>query len=54
MTKSKRVNIHLKEDVHTLAKLISTLKKVTLNEFFEEAIEEALEKDKQLLKKLMK
>ena len=51
--KTKRVNIHLKEKNHTLAKLISALKKVTLNEYFEEAIEKAIEKDKDLIKKLM-
>lgn len=54
MAKTKRVNIGLKEDNHTLAKLISTLKKVTLNEYFEDAIEKAIQKDKELILKLAK
>jgi len=52
MVKLKRVNIHLKEGNHTLAKLISTVKKVTLNEYFEQSIEKAIQKDKEMIKKL--
>ena len=51
---SKRVNIQLKELVHTQAKVISVLKDITLNEYFEKAIEEAIEKDKHILEKLKK
>ncbi|MFH1916359.1 MAG: hypothetical protein ABIJ21_03785 [Nanoarchaeota archaeon] len=48
----KRVNIALKDDVHTKAKLIAVLKDTTLNSYFEDAIEAALEKDRNLLEKL--
>lgn len=50
----KRVNIALKDDVHTKAKLIAVLKDTTLNEYFEKAVEAALEKDRPLLEKLKK
>ncbi len=48
----KRVNIGLKEDTHTAAKLISIIKKVPLGKYLEEAVEQAIEKDKDLLKKI--
>ena len=51
---SKRVNIGLKEKVHAQAKIISTLKKIPLNQYLEKAIEEAVEKDKHLIKDLLK
>ena len=54
MKDTKRVNIHLNENNHSLAKIISTLKKMTLNEYFEKAIEQAIEKDKELIRKLTK
>jgi predicted HicB family RNase H-like nuclease len=50
----KRVNIALKDDVHTKAKLIAVLKETTLNDYFEKAIEDALEKDRTILEKLKK
>ena len=50
----KRVNIGLKEKIHAQAKIISTLKKIPLNKFLEKAIEEAVEKDKNLIKDLLK
>lgn len=50
----KRVNIGLKEKVHAQAKIISTLKKIPLNKFLEQAIEQAVEKDKQLIEELLK
>ena len=50
----KRVNIGLKEKIHAQAKIISTLKKIPLNKFLEEAVESAVEKDKHLLKDLLK
>jgi hypothetical protein len=51
---SKRVNIALKLDTHTQAKLICVLKNTTLNEYFKEAIEKAVEKDKDLVDALFK
>ena len=48
--KRKRVNIALKEDLHTKAKVISVLKNITLNEYFEEAILEAVDRDKRVFK----
>ena len=50
----KRVNIKLKEDIHTKAKVISVLKDITLNEYFEKAIEEAISKDRNILDKIKK
>jgi hypothetical protein len=54
MIPSKRVNIALKEETHTLAKMVSTLKHMTLNEYFEHAIEASIEKDKELILKITK
>lgn len=50
----KRVNIQISEDAHTKAKVISVLKGITLNEYFETAINDAISKDKTLLEKLKK
>ena len=50
----KRVNIGLKDKTHARAKIISTLKKIPLNKYLEQAIEESVEKDKHLLEKLLK
>ena len=50
----KRVNIALKEKIHSQAKIISTIKKIPLNKFLEQAIEEAVEKNKKLLEDLFK
>ena len=50
--KTKRVNIELKDDVHTKAKIIAVLKGMTLNEYLEKAIEKALKKDKKVLDKV--
>ena len=50
----KRVNIHLREETHTKAKIVSVLKGVTLNEYFEKAIEAALDKDQSFLDKIKK
>ena len=49
-----RVNIRLDEEIHTKAKIISVLKNITLNEYFEKAIEEAVSKDKKILDELKK
>ena len=48
----KRVNIQLKDQTHTQAKVIAVLKDITLNEYFEQAIEEAIKRDLALLDKL--
>ena len=45
----KRVNIQLSEELHTRAKLISVLRKTTLNDYLAEAIAKALEKDQGIL-----
>ena len=50
----KRVNIGLNEKTHARAKIISTLKKIPLNEYLEQAIEKAVEKDKHLLEDILK
>ncbi|MFH0978198.1 MAG: hypothetical protein V1837_02740 [Candidatus Woesearchaeota archaeon] len=51
---TKKVNIFLKDNVHTEAKIASVLKKTTLNHFLEKAISEAVEQDLSLLKGLLK
>jgi len=50
----KRVNIGLKEKVHTQAKIISVLKKTPLSKYLEEAIEAQVEKDKKMLEEVAK
>lgn len=50
----KRVNIGLKEKVHTQAKVIAVLKKIPLSKYLEEAIEASVEKDKKLLEEVSK
>lgn len=49
---TKRVNIGLADKIHTQAKLISILKNTTLNDYLRQAIEDAVKKDKDLIKKL--
>lgn len=48
----KKVHIQIPEKVHTKAKVISVLKDLTLNEYFERAIAEAISKDRDILNKL--
>lgn len=48
----KRVNIRLEDEVHTKAKVISVLKGMTLNEYFDKAIRDAVEKDQAVLNKM--
>ena len=48
--RKKRVNIALKEETHIKAKVISVLKNITLNEYLEQAIEKAVENDKDIIK----
>jgi hypothetical protein len=52
MVNHKKVNISLQEDIHLKAKVIAVLKNITLNEFFEKAIEEAIEKNKDILERM--
>ena len=49
---TKRVNIQLDEDTHTKAKVIAVLKGMTLNEYLDKAICEAIEKDQTILSKI--
>ena len=49
----KKVNIGLKERIHAQAKIISTLKNISLSKFLEKAIEDAVEKEKPILKELI-
>ena len=48
--KRKRINISLKEGTHTKAKVISVLKDITLNEYFEKAILDSIKRDKKIIK----
>jgi hypothetical protein len=50
----KRVNIGLQEKIHTQAKIISAIKKIPLGRYFEEAVEEAVKKDKKIMEELLK
>ncbi len=50
----RKVNIGLKDKVHMQAKIISVVKGVSLNSFIEEAVEKAIEKDKNIIKELGK
>ena len=47
----KRVNIALDDDTHTKAKIISLLKKLTLNEYFKGIIEDAVARDEYIIQK---
>ncbi len=48
----KRVNISLDEDLHTKAKVIAVLTNITLNDYLQKAIQEAVKKDKHILDKI--
>ena len=48
----KRVNIALDDDIHTKAKVIAVLKNITLNDYIEKAIDEAIKKDKAVLDRM--
>ena len=48
----KKVNIGLNEATHTQAKIIAVLKNKKLNDYLREAVEEAVQRDKKILKKL--
>lgn len=51
---SKRINIYLKEKVHTDAKIAGVLKKTTLAAFLEKSISDAVNNDQKLIRALMK
>jgi predicted HicB family RNase H-like nuclease len=48
----KRVNVQLPDDIHTRAKVIAVLRGITLNEYLEAAISEAVDRDKGVLDSL--
>lgn len=48
----KDINIELKDKTHSLAKVCAVLKNMTMKDYLHKAIEEAVEKDKQILKDL--
>jgi predicted HicB family RNase H-like nuclease len=48
----KRVNIQLSEELHAKAKIISVLKKIPLNVFLSEAIDNSVKEDKAVIGKL--
>jgi predicted HicB family RNase H-like nuclease len=48
----KQLNIRLEEEIHTKAKINAILKGLTLNEYIENAINQALEQDKSLSEKI--
>jgi hypothetical protein len=51
---AKRVNIYMKERLHTEAKIASVLKKTTLNAFLEKAITDTVKGDERLIRELLK
>ncbi|GEM_PF-2499792 len=48
----RKVNIGLKDEVHAQAKIISVLKSMTLQEYLQVAVENAVKKDKNVLGKI--
>jgi predicted HicB family RNase H-like nuclease len=52
LVKMKRVNIQLSDETHTKAKVIAVLKDMTLNEYLDKAIRDAIEKDQSVLGKI--
>ncbi|MCD6589646.1 toxin-antitoxin system HicB family antitoxin [Candidatus Woesearchaeota archaeon] len=50
--KEKRVNLKLPEELHTKAKIVAVLKDLTLNDYIERAVREAIEKDEHLLERV--
>jgi len=50
----KQLNIRLIEDLHTKAKVTAILKGQTLNDYIEQAILQALDKDKTTTSKIRK
>lgn len=52
MVKEKRVNVGLKEDVHSQAKIIAILKGIQLGKYLEQCIEKGMEQDRKVLEKI--
>ena len=50
----KRVNVQVPDEMHTRAKVIAVLKGITLNEYLEAAINQAVERDKAVLEQFKK
>jgi predicted HicB family RNase H-like nuclease len=50
----RKVNIGLKDKVHMQSKIISVVKGISLNSYIEQAIEDAIARDKHLIKDLGK
>ena len=48
----KRVNIQLGDETHTKAKVIAVLKDMTLNEYLDKAIRDAVDKDQAVLNRI--
>ena len=48
----RRVNIQLEDETHTKAKVIAVLLDMTLNEYLEKAIREAVDRDQAVLNKI--
>jgi predicted HicB family RNase H-like nuclease len=48
----KKVNITINPEIHTNAKIIAILKKIKLNDYFHNAIKEAVRRDRKLLERL--
>lgn len=46
----KRVNIAIKEETHVRAKIISALTNKTLSDYLQKAVEDAIEKDRDVMK----
>lgn len=53
LTVVKKVNIALRKDVHSQAKIISILKNVSLNKYLELCIEKAMKDDHGLLQQIL-
>lgn len=48
----KRVNVQIPDEAHTRAKIIAVLKGITLNEYLEKAIQDAVRSDQHILDKM--
>ena len=49
-----RVNIWMEKDLHKQLKIVATLKGVTIQDYIEQAIEDMVKQDLELLKELLK
>ncbi len=48
----KKVNIGLKDEIHSQAKIISILKGIALGKYLEECIEKAVNSDKKIIEQM--